>query len=70
MNPFRKIAADSREAKTCPPKPFGCAQPINMDDFKDDLSRKEYQISGLCQKCQDSVFGDTGPTAILVKVEP
>lgn len=25
-------------------------------DFRDDLSRKEYTISGLCQKCQDEVF--------------
>jgi len=26
-------------------------------DFKDALSRKEFGISGMCQKCQDSVFG-------------
>ena len=25
--------------------------------FKDALSVKEYRISGLCQKCQDEVFG-------------
>lgn len=25
--------------------------------FKDDLSEKEYRISGLCQKCQDETFG-------------
>tara|TARA_R110002020_G_scaffold263052_1_gene477461 strand:- start:246 stop:509 length:264 start_codon:yes stop_codon:yes gene_type:complete len=25
--------------------------------FRDELSRKEYTISGLCQSCQDSVFG-------------
>ena len=25
--------------------------------FRDDLSRKEYTISGMCQRCQDSVFG-------------
>ncbi len=25
--------------------------------FKDDLSIKEYSISGLCQVCQDKVFG-------------
>ena len=24
--------------------------------FRDDLSRKEYTISGMCQKCQDVVF--------------
>jgi hypothetical protein len=25
-------------------------------EFKNDLSRKEYTISGLCQTCQDKVF--------------
>lgn len=25
--------------------------------FRDALSRKEYSISGLCQDCQDEVFG-------------
>jgi len=25
--------------------------------FNDALSRKEFTISGLCQSCQDSVFG-------------
>jgi hypothetical protein len=26
-------------------------------EFKDNVSRKEFTISGLCQPCQDSVFG-------------
>ena len=26
--------------------------------FKDELSVIEYSISGLCQTCQDSIFGD------------
>jgi len=30
---------------------------IESDDFRDDLSRKEYNISRMCQKCQDEVFG-------------
>lgn len=25
--------------------------------FTEDLSRKEYAISGMCQKCQDEFFG-------------
>jgi hypothetical protein len=25
-------------------------------DFRDDLSVREFHISGMCQKCQDSVF--------------
>jgi len=27
-----------------------------ITDFKDELSLKEFQISGLCQICQDEVF--------------
>ena len=26
-------------------------------EFNDELSRKEYGISGLCQCCQDDIFG-------------
>lgn len=31
-----------------------CAKPIG--EFKDPLSRREYEISGMCQTCQDEVF--------------
>jgi hypothetical protein len=27
--------------------------------FRDELSRREYQISGLCQKCQDVIFNSS-----------
>jgi len=40
------------EQKKCP----FCKNPVNTEDFKDALSKKEYGISGLCQKCQDSFF--------------
>ena len=26
-------------------------------EFRNEVSRKEYNISGLCQKCQDELFG-------------
>ena len=29
----------------------------NATSFRDSLSKKEYTISGMCQECQDSVFG-------------
>ena len=32
--------------------PF-CCRIINTDDFKDELSVREYKITGLCQECQD-----------------
>lgn len=28
----------------------------DADTFRDELSIKEYSISGMCQQCQDSVF--------------
>tara|TARA_R110000765_G_scaffold8465_6_gene27315 strand:- start:3583 stop:3762 length:180 start_codon:yes stop_codon:yes gene_type:complete len=26
--------------------------------FRDELSKREFTISGLCQKCQDDMFGE------------
>ena len=40
------------EAGLCP----FCKQEIVKGSFRDALSEKEYQISGLCQKCQDETF--------------
>lgn len=39
----------------CIPPPIGCGKPIG--EFRDELSRKEYTISGLCSECQDKIFG-------------
>lgn len=37
---------------------FGClASGITENSFRDEISLKEYTISGLCQDCQDKVFG-------------
>lgn len=27
-------------------------------EFKDELSKREFQISGMCQECQDEVFNE------------
>jgi len=40
---------------TCVRQPYGCGKPALA--FRDSLSRDEYRISGLCQDCQDLVFG-------------
>lgn len=32
-----------------------CGEPAI--EFKDEISEKEYSISGLCQTCQDKTFG-------------
>lgn len=39
--------------KTCP----YCQTKVELDNFIDDASLKEFHISGLCQSCQDSIFG-------------
>lgn len=36
---------------------FDASHDVSPETFRDDLSRKEFRISGLCQKCQDEVFG-------------
>lgn len=41
------------EAMQCPL----CKVHVSMHDFKDELSLREYAISGLCQQCQDETFG-------------
>ena len=48
---FGRSATDARKSFVC----VTCGKPV--EGFRDDLSRKEYQISGMCQECQDSVFG-------------
>lgn len=35
-----------------------CGEEINVKDFRDELSKKEYEISGVCQKCQDAIWGN------------
>ena len=44
------MAANLIEEGICPI----CRDEIG--DFKDDKSRKEYEISGMCQNCQDKIF--------------
>jgi hypothetical protein len=54
----RTFGVDRREAichDRCISPPIGCGEFVA--GFRDECSRKEFKISGLCQKCQDSVFG-------------
>lgn len=57
-----KEITDLMEAVAGKPRTMGeCATCDNkfdpVEEFRDVLSLKEYRISGMCQKCQDSVFG-------------
>lgn len=35
--------------------PF-CSKKVFLEDFKNKLSIKEYQISGICMRCQNETF--------------
>ena len=35
----------------------GCGSDVLDTSFRDKLSFTEFTISGLCQKCQDDIFG-------------
>ncbi len=47
---YGRSVSDSIRADTC----ISCKQPAV--EFTDEISRREFAISGLCQKCQDIVF--------------
>lgn len=33
-----------------------CKKKIDMNEFRTPLSKREFEISGLCQSCQDGFF--------------
>ena len=35
-----------------------CKTRIDINEFNNDLSLKEFTISGMCQKCQNKIFGE------------
>lgn len=51
MDTFGVKTSDSIKGKMC----VFCKQ--EATEFKDELSRREFGISGICQVCQDEVFG-------------
>lgn len=47
-------SAAMKDMCLCP----NCGVGVSETDFRDELSRREWAITGLCQVCQDWVFGD------------
>jgi len=43
-------------ANQCVPAPIGCGKDITFESFRDELSVREFKISGMCQECQDKFF--------------
>ena len=48
---FGRKRSDAMETASC----VTCGEPAV--GFRNELSEKEYSISGMCQVCQDTVFG-------------
>lgn len=55
---MESIAGRKREAGHCVFENDGKEHNL---EFRDLLSRKEFSISGMCQTCQDAVFGVEEP---------
>lgn len=46
------ITGKPRSPGMCPT----CGEPVT--GFRDELSKKEFEISGMCQGCQSSIFDE------------
>jgi len=53
LNPNRKPAIVEQR---CTRQPFGCGKTFDYSTLKTQASRDEYNISGMCQSCQDIAF--------------
>lgn len=54
-NLVQMISGRSRKDPAC----VFCGSTTLADaDFRDEIARREFKISKLCQRCQDEVFGD------------
>jgi hypothetical protein len=47
-------AAALKQMGVCP----FCGKAVNAGSFRNVISLQEFGISGLCQSCQDEVFGE------------
>lgn len=53
------LMSDMMGGSRSPGKCAACPREFDpADEFEDELSRKEYEISNLCRQCQDSVFSE------------
>ena len=53
VNEIFPEAVKQVELGKCP----SCKTKVNEGSFRDELSKTEFTISGLCQECQDKIFG-------------
>ena len=51
LRAFGRKFTVSRDNNVC----VSCGE--QLTPFRDSVSRREWEISGMCQRCQDKVFG-------------
>lgn len=66
--PSKKSEEIEKTIDSMTPNPLGRRGSIQSDvcawckepakEFRNEISRREYGISGFCQKCQDETFGE------------
>jgi len=54
QHPDFRVEAMYTQLGLCPM----CQNPVYEKDFVDEISRREYSITGLCQTCQDVMFAE------------
>jgi hypothetical protein len=55
----QRFGVDREQAildEVCVEVPIGCGKPVVK--FRTEADANEYEISGLCQSCQDDLFDD------------
>ncbi len=53
---MESVAGNRREEGKCVFRNTYSDQEHSLE-FRDDLSKREFTISGMCQTCQDQIFG-------------
>jgi hypothetical protein len=61
MDEFKELLAQAFFGRSRNVEGCVCCGSLNVGDesFKDEVSKKEWRISHLCQQCQDDTFGPT-----------
>lgn len=54
LGELRRAKHQALDSYHCVRRPMGCGKAIT--GFRDALSVRDYEITGLCQECQDRVY--------------
>ena len=61
LDAFKNLLAEEEFGRSRPKNNNYCvkcgSEKVKEEDFRNEISRREYKISFFCQKCQDEFFG-------------